>query len=750
MSRTILSDRLRRPHLVRRAIAASFFGAALLSLSAQAPRGDGETDEDQTDKPAQGEDAEQRGYLIRVPLPITGNVDNQIQSRVQRALAGGRKGGPRPILVFQFSPGGSEFGEGSEFSRALDLASFLSSREMAGVKTVAYVPESIKGHAVLAAMACEELVMAPDAEIGEAGVDERPEEPIEPATRGGYLQIANRRRTIPAPVALGMLDKDLEVLRVETAMSGTEYVFRDDLAELRDRQTIESEEVFIRPGEFGRFSGREGRELGFVKYLASDRKAVARALGLGPDALQDDPSLGGQWNAIEVRLEGLVGPREVDRLQSKIGDQLRSGEVNFVLVRIESQGGSLADSMTLANFLAGMDPAAVRTVAYVPQEAVSDAALVAVACDHVVMRPEAILGGEGLFRIPLDEVEAAKVSIASELARRKNRSWSLPVALIDGELVVHRCRNRQTGAVDFFCDEELEEQEAPEDWEKLEQVSKVDVPLEVDGKRALELDLAWENVESFAELKQLYGMENDPRLVESSWADILVDALARPEMATLLLVLGGVAIYAEMQAPGIGIGGFLACVCFLLFFWSKFLVHTATWLEVMLFVGGFCSLLLEIFVLPGFGIFGLGGGMLIILSLVLASQTFVLPSNERELGELRDSFVVVAAASLGIITVGMLVRRYLPHAPMFNRILLQPPQGEGLEDLALRESIVNFSHLMGQRGVVTTQLTPSGKARFGDELIDVISEGDVIDRDSQVVVVEVRGSRVVVQGVERQ
>ncbi|MFQ5422177.1 MAG: hypothetical protein ACE5EY_17660, partial [Anaerolineae bacterium] len=96
-------------------------------------------------------------------------------------------------------------------------------------------------------------------------------------------------------------------------------------------------------------------------------------------------------------------------------------------------------------------------------------------------------------------------------------------------------------------------------------------------------------------------------------------------------------LYIELQAPGIGIGGFVASVAFLLFFWSKYLDGTSTWLEVVLFMGGIASLLLELFVLPGFGVFGLGGGLMVIVSLVLASQTFVVPKTDVQLGQLRNS-----------------------------------------------------------------------------------------------------------------
>ncbi len=110
-------------------------------------------------------------------------------------------------------------------------------------------------------------------------------------------------------------------------------------------------------------------------------------------------------------------------------------------------------------------------------------------------------------------------------------------------------------------------------------------------------------------------------------------------MAWLLLLIGGAALYAELQSPGIGIGAFIAGICFLLYFWSKHLDGTAGWLEVLLFMAGVCCILLELFVLPGSAIFGFGGGLLVIASLVLASQTFVVPHNEYQMTQLRDSLL---------------------------------------------------------------------------------------------------------------
>ena len=74
-------------------------------------------------------------------------------------------------------------GSGSEFERALSLARYLTSEDLRRVRTVAYVPRAAIGHAVLVALACEEIIMDQDAVLGDAGIDESS---IGPTVRGGY------------------------------------------------------------------------------------------------------------------------------------------------------------------------------------------------------------------------------------------------------------------------------------------------------------------------------------------------------------------------------------------------------------------------------------------------------------------------------------------------------------------------------------------------------------------------------------
>src|SRR5262245_2191490 len=213
-----------------------------------------------------------QGFLIRVELPITENADTRIRSAVEQLVGKLDARQPqRPVLVVELWPNQGA-GAGSDFFRASSLARYLSRdlvERFPQLKTVAYIPKSIKGHAVLIAMACEEIVMAPDAEIGEAGIDEQT---IDPEVRSTYTQLAERRRTIPVAVALAMLDKSATAYKVSTGV-GTEYVLADKLADL-DKEKLVQQKEEIKPRPLLVDGRRARQDLGFASYLADDRADV--------------------------------------------------------------------------------------------------------------------------------------------------------------------------------------------------------------------------------------------------------------------------------------------------------------------------------------------------------------------------------------------------------------------------------------------------------------------------------------------
>jgi len=679
--------------------------------------------------------------LIPVPLPITGNADSNLKRMIDQSIEStANQGDSRPVLILEFRASSGEGGAASEFERSLSVARYLASDRLSGVRTVAYLPGSVRGHAVLAVLACEEIIVAADAELGRAGIGE---EHIDDAMRSSYREIAERRRTIPPAVALGMLDKSLAVTRVQT-LDGVRYVLADELKSLQESGAVTSTEAIVAAGDLINFTGSELRlKYGFASHIADDRNALLAALELSSEALEQDPSLGGEWRPIRVDVSGVINSRNVNWLLKSTQEQIdnKSAGVNFVCVTIDSAGGSLVDSLRVANYLAGLDPAKVRTVAFVESQARGDAALIAWACDQLVMKEDAILGGPGAVNFAAREISELTQAVRA-LGVETQRNWSLPVALVDSKFEVHRYTNSR-GETRYFSAEEVAEQADPTQWTRGE---AVDVAEGLSGREASSFGLARHMANNLTELRQLYQIDEELEGVKPNWALLAIERLSSPRLAATLLLIASFAFFIEISQPGVGVAGFVSALCFLLFFWSNFLNGTAAWLEGLLFVAGVASLVIEIFVLPGFGIFGFGGGCLIVTSLVLASQTFIVPRNSYQFEQFANSMMMVAAGLVGTFVALLTVRKYLPDAPIFKRLMLERPDEE---DLDVRELLTDYRHLLGKYGQTITQLTPSGKARFGDEDVDVISDGEVIPRGSRVMVADVRGNRVLVQFTDK-
>ena len=417
-------------------------------------------------------------------------------------------------------------------------------------------------------------------------------------------------------------------------------------------------------------------------------------------------------------IQGPITPLLAQQTVRLIENLLRDDAVNFLCLWIESPGGSLADSVTLANALADLDPGRVRTVAYVATEAAGDAALIAMACDQVVDRSATPRWAErGWNRLPSTNWTRSARSSAIIWPRARRavgrwwRRWS-----------TRACRSFATRTPapawsNTFRPEEAESQPDADQWVKGEEIHKTREAAAAVGTAGGRVGIGPARRGRLQRIQAALqpGRGNGGR---PHGLGRRVDRCpGHAGRGLLLLFVGIAALYAELHAPGIGVGGFIAGLCFLLFFWSKYLDGTAGWLEVLLFGAGIVCVLLEIFVLPGTAIFGLGGGLLIIASLILASQTFVLPHNEYQFRQLRDTLLGLSAVGVGVVIAALVMRRFLPRTALFGHMVLEPPSSSEMEHIANRESLVDFSHLMGSTGVTVTPLAPAGKARFGSELV---------------------------------
>jgi len=465
--------------------------------------------------------------------------------------------------------------------------------------------------------------------------------------------------------------------------------------------------------------------------------------------------------AVIIEFEGMITPIIENFVYRKL-DTAKARGADLVILRIDSPGGLVEPSIRTAERLRDVEWA--RTVAYVPREAISGAAIVSLGCNEIVMEPGATIGDAGpivqgedsLFRHAPEKVVSYLRGKVRGLAESQGHPALLAEAMVDKDLEVYRVENKKTGEKRFVTEDGYEKLTRDDEWQgELVDESEEGLFFTVTGRRAAELGFADATVEDLEGLKARYGLDEDPVLLEQTGLDTAVFILNLPLVTGLLFVIGLIALYVELSAPGIGIGGLVAGLCFALFFWSRFLGGTAGWLEVVLFVAGVAFLGVEIFLLPGFGVAGLSGILLLIVSLVLAMQDFVFPETGRELTIMTRTLGVILGSGLVTGIAAYLLSLYFGSLPILNRLTLHPPDAA---EVAAREKPTGAAAdaiagrdvelKVGDTGMAESLLRPAGRARFGNRWVNVVADGDYIPKGRRVRIVEVAGNRVVVVPAE--
>lgn len=458
-----------------------------------------------------------------------------------------------------------------------------------------------------------------------------------------------------------------------------------------------------------------------------------------------------------IRFDEPIGALSEQYLYRKL-DQAEDENVDLVIIEIESPGGGLRETERIAEKLRDLPWA--DTVAYVPKQALSGAAIFSLGCDEIVMGPNAVFGDAGpIFMNEGLMFEHAPEKIRSDLARKVRdlaesggRPTALAEAMVDMDLVVFKVKHKDTGKTAFKSQSEINSSENPDLWEKLNPVHETREKhfFEVNGRRAVELTVADAVVNSREDIKDRYGLQTEIIVLEKTRLDTVVVVLNNRLATGALFVVGLVALYVEFMAPGIGIGGLVSTLCFTLFFWSRFLGGTGEWLEVVMFVAGIMLMAVELFVLPGFGIWGLSGLLLMTAGLVLASESFFIPHNTLETSSLLKTTAVVVASGAIFLVSAMSLTTYLGRLPILGRLTLAPPANDDQASretttLPLDENVHGLS--VGDVGIAGSALRPSGKAQFGNNCVDVLTEGAFVNSETNVRIVKLQGNHVVVRPV---
>jgi membrane-bound serine protease (ClpP class) len=688
----------------------------------------------------------QPGQFFAVAEPIDHATIESLSAAIRPYIQRLATTGHSPVLIFEFLPGDSPATRTS-FGAATDLAEFLTKDVSGAKKTVAYVPESLSGYAVLGVLACDEIVLGPRASLGPIAPDG---EDVSPSKKAVVRELATRKGRDPN-LLLGMLERNADLREVKTSDRQTHYVFAADLLEFqRTHEVLESQPAW-EGGRRGILTAERARQ-GFARLLAENRSQVAEVYRIS--SASDDPTLGGPINPVRIRIEGALGANNEAYLLRKISEA-QNEKVNLIFFEIDSEGGLDGPANKVAERIARLK--GIKTVAFIDNRALGVSSLVALACDDIVFRKGARLGditrtvaersgGSADLDPRTAEILADR---ASELARQKGHPAAVARAMVDRDAVVQLARDTQTGAVTFIL--EAQKQADPTRYEILETLHSAGDVLTLTDETARRMGISERVVKDFGELQTVYGLRGRSiRRDGPTWVDTLVFTLNTPFMKGLLLFIGFFMLVLELKLPGIGLPAITSALAFLLYFWSSYLGGTADQLEILLFLVGIVCLALELFVFPGLGVFGMSGVLLILVSVVMASHTFVWPTQDYEYRQLGQTLLQVTIAIVGVIACAAVFGRYFPSMPFFNRMVLRvepaaetdPKRGE-----PLAEPATSYFFLLGETGRTSTVLKPTGKARFGELLLDVSAERSYIEADRLVEVVDVIGSRVVVREV---
>ena len=689
--------------------------------------------------------------LVPLEFPLSAASEDRLIQTLDR-IGSRTTGNERPTVVLEFvskqeSIGDAQdttIGRGTDFVRALSLARWLSGPKGSRIRSVAYLPNSICGHAVLIALSCEEIAIAPLAEIGRAGIDEPN---LDATVRQSYLDVATRR-TFPAAGVLSLLDPSESLIELTLADKKTTYTTAPELAKRTESgelaKDVESGKVLsweqkTITNQMAVFVGQELRTWKWVSYNANDREQLARVLKLSKP-LSEKPTFAGPRVMTRVHIRGIISDRQVTRTIRAIEEGQSKSNANLILVEIDSPGGNLAASIRLAKYLADIPADQAEVVSYIAGAARGDAALVPLASDLILMHPDATLGGPGEATISEATCKREQLGL-QELAKASDRSEGELLGCICPEIEIFEYSamdgQKQLNSPQWLVDDPV----APM-WNK---GAKVDFSGGLNFEKANELGLASDNPVSLEAVGLKFGIDALPPESRTNATERFVEWLGgQAWLSMLLFMVGIISLSAELSTPGIGVAGVLSAVCFLLFFWIHLFQGTVEWLEILLILGGVVCLAAEIFILPGFGVFGVTGLILLATGLLLAGQTFVVPTNEYQWKRTAHAIGQFGLITVALFVTAILFRKQLANLPMVRWFALQPPKTDF--DLAeMEHAVEELRTFVGWHGTTVSRCNPSGKATIGDRTFSVTSAGDWINEDTEIEVINVQGNTLIVR-----
>lgn len=690
------------------------------------------------------------GLLIAVPSPLDNNAVKRIRDRVELAL---NTPATRPAhVVFHFTPNDQEANT-PDFGPCYDLAELISGWK--DVNTIAFLTAKTTGHLVLPVLCCNELIASDAAKLGEVTT---PAAPLNATQKFAYETLVGSVRPGQFAVVRKMYDPGVELLK--GSKGGGEYFVDRREEDQWPKGVVVDRKQLAPAGVVGLFTAAELSSFGMRKATASSVGDLAQLYGITPGSLRDDPLAGRAPVAYRYVLRDEITQSARESLVRSVREVVRQNG-NLLFLQLECDDGDISAASDLADALiAFQHPESgegIRIVAFIPNNARNTAAVVALGCSEIVMSRRAGGAGEGEgtfgdFGGYLKKTGQNPDVIArmlADLAEKQNYPPLLVEGLVNAQLEILKVRAvKERRKTALMTPGELEREK--DQWQAEGTVKRPGELLTLSATQAKELGLVKFVLEGTdpAELYAQYGLDAS-RVKEATpaWLDRFRNFLQIPSVTAILVLVGFIGLILELKVPGTTVPGIVAALCFILVFWAwtGFSGQVAV-LAGLLFLLGLVLILLEVFVLPGFGVAGIIGIILMIGSLALVTVDKI-PETGNEWMKFGGQAAKLLFLMIGGLVGAFLIARYLPRVPYANRMVLLPTSEREAAEPTVLPGAAHAASLLGAIGVASTVLRPAGTVQIGEEFVDVVSDGGFILAGTRVQVIEVEGTRIVVKVV---
>ncbi len=454
-------------------------------------------------------------------------------------------------------------------------------------------------------------------------------------------------------------------------------------------------------------------------------------------------------------------------------DHYKETKPAFIIVELNTPGGVIYSAQLISDALHEIDiQHGIPVIAYIDDWAMSAGAMIAYSCRFIAIAKDAsmgaaepvLAGAEGTLETASEKVNSAIRADFRSRAAYFDRNPLIAEAMVDKEMVVV-IRDGKT--IKLGKDEDI----LPTDTV----LSRKGKLLTLDAQQLMELrvaDILLEPVPlpAITAAEQNAGQWPATKVAlfqnpyfkphaettkidayQMDWRMRFLAFIAAPAISSLIFMGLMIGVYMEMSHPGFGIPATLAMICLALIIISSYAFEAAGWLEIIFILLGLLLVGLELFVVPGFGLPGIIGLIMVVAGLFLlmlpnfGSVSFDSDSQTwNAAGQVfmeRLSWFSVSLI-LALLIIALLAKYMVPRLGSYSKLVLKGEQDSS------RGYVAGLTQAdlppVGAEGVATSTLRPSGKISIEDKLYDAVSVGGFIEKNTQVKVIQIDGFRLVV------